>query len=125
MHLPENMSSLNKWLGLGNLVADPKREMFGRDPVATFTMAIGERWKGNERQQGSTMYLPVVARGKLGEHVMEYLTKGRQVLVEGRLQIHAYEDQHQGKHHRASVEADSIQFLGTKDGRELEPLPDR
>jgi single stranded DNA-binding protein len=110
------MSSLNKWLGLGNLTADPQRESMGAEPVATFVMAINERF-GKDVTKHSTTFVRVVARGNLGEAVMTYLSKSRQVLVEGRLHIQRIDDGDR-KFHNASIMADNIQFLGQGGGTE-------
>jgi single-strand DNA-binding protein len=117
------MSSLNKWLGLGNLIADPQPETMPSGPVGTFTMAINERFgKGADAKQ-STTFVRVVAPGKLGESVLQYLTKGRQVLVEGKLQIHQTQEGIR-RYSNASIWAENIQFLGQAGSNERtgEPL---
>jgi single-strand DNA-binding protein len=116
-HSTETMSSLNKWLGLGNLTADPQRESMGAEQVATFVLAISERFGKDADHTKSTTFVRVVARGNLAESVMTYLTKSRQVLVEGRLHIQRVGDGDQ-KYHNASIMAENIQFLGGASGEE-------
>jgi single stranded DNA-binding protein len=118
--LLEKMSSLNKWLGLGNLTADPQREEMPIGPVATFVMAINERFvKSGVEQKQSTTFIRVVAPGKLGESVLAHLRKSRQVLVEGKLHIQHLEEGGK-KFDSASIWAENIQFLG-ESGRTEKP----
>jgi single stranded DNA-binding protein len=105
------MSSLNKWLGLGNLTANPQRESMGTEQVATFVMAINERFGKDSDRAKSTTFVRIVSRGNLGEAVMTHLTKSRQVLVEGKLHIQNINEGGR-KFHNASIIAENIQFLG-------------
>ena len=112
------MSSLNKWLGLGRLTADPQSTQTSAGKVATFTIAINERWKAEGGGSGqATTFVPVMAVGGLAESVMNYLSKGREVLVEGKLQIDTSQTCEHGRHSRPSIKAENIQFLGGKQER--------
>jgi single-strand DNA-binding protein len=115
--LAKNVNGFNKWIGLGNLVADPQRRTTaGGAGFVTFIMAINERWKSEGVSNQATTFVPVVTIGKLAENVALYLKKGRQVLVEGKLHIETYEDKNQIKHNRASIRADRIEFIGNHEG---------
>ena len=72
---------------VGNLGGDPElRYTADGDPVATFSVACNRRWSGADgRQQEETTWYRVSAWRRLAETCAEYLRKGRQVLVEGRL----------------------------------------
>jgi single-strand DNA-binding protein len=106
------MSYLNKWLGMGNLIADPQREGEGAGVTASFVMAINEPWGKEGDRATATTYVRVTAKGKLGEAVLTNLTKSRQVLVEGKLRTQPIEGTDR-KHYAASIWADNIQFLGS------------
>jgi single-strand DNA-binding protein len=106
------MSDLNKWIGVGRLTADPKSHpVTGSGPMTTFTIAVNERYKQGETQRQSTNYVPIVTFGQLAASTAQFLKKGRQVLVAGKLCLEPYEDENQRKHVRASVKAEAIQYL--------------
>ena len=111
------MSYLNKWLGMGNLIADPQREGTGAGVTASFTMAINEPWGNEGERSTATTYVRVTAKGKLGESVLANLTKSRQVLVEGKLRTLPIEGTDR-RHYSASIWADNIQFLGSNESAE-------
>jgi single-strand DNA-binding protein len=108
---------MNRWLGIGNLGRDPEvRFTQGKQAVANFSIAINEKWtdkdgKKNER----TEWVRIVVWGKLAELCGEYLTKGRQVGVEGPLQTREYEKDGE-KRYATEIVADRVDFLGSKNG---------
>ena len=111
------MSYLNKWLGMGNLIADPEREGTGSGVTASFMMAINEPW-GNEGERATaTTYVRVTAKGKLGESVLTRLKKSHTVLVEGKLRTQPIAGTDR-KDYRALIWADNIQFLGSNESAE-------
>ena len=89
------MRSLNKVMLIGNLGADPEiRHTPSGQSVATLRMATNEVWKDREgTKQERTEWHRVVAWGRLAEIAREYLSKGRQIYVEGRLQTRQWQDQ--------------------------------
>jgi single-strand DNA-binding protein len=112
------MAGLNKVILIGNLGRDPElRYTANGQPVATFTLATTESWtnKSGERDQ-RTEWHRVVAWGKLAELAGEYLSKGRQVYVEGRLQTREWEDKEGQKRRTTEVNAQQLLFLGRRDG---------
>ncbi len=112
------MAGLNKVILIGNLGRDPElRYTANGQPVATFTLATTESWtnKSGERDQ-RTEWHRIVAWGKLAELAGEYLSKGRQVYVEGRLQTREWEDKEGQKRRTTEVNAQQLLFLGRREG---------
>ena len=88
------MASLNKVLLIGNLGQDPEMTYTqGGTAKAQLSIATQEKWKdkGGDTQE-KTEWHRVIAWGKLAEICGQYLTKGRQVYIEGRLQTRSWED---------------------------------
>jgi single-strand DNA-binding protein len=85
--------------------------------VANFTLATNESWtdKNNQKQE-RTEWHRIVAWGKLAELCGEYLAKGRQCYVEGRLQTREWTDKEGKKNYTTEVVANSVVFLGGRDG---------
>ncbi len=86
------MKSVNKVILLGNLTCDPElKHTEGKKPVCIFGLATNRSWpiKPGERQL-ATEFHRIVAFDKLAETCYQYLSKGRKVYVEGRLQSHTY-----------------------------------
>jgi single-strand DNA-binding protein len=106
--------SLNKVLLLGNIGRDPEiRYTASGKAVATFTMATSQRWRdqdGNDQER--TDWHRVVAWGRLGEICGEYLSKGKQVFIEGRLQSRDWEDKDGHKRTTVEVIANDMIMLG-------------
>jgi single-strand DNA-binding protein len=119
------MSSFNHVSLLGNIAADPElRYTSGGTPVANFSLATNERGPVDkvtgERKQ-NTNFHKIVCWGKLGETCAEYLSKGRQVLVEGRIQYRSYTDKEGIMRKVAEIIAKNVQFLGGPKKVENEP----
>jgi single-strand DNA-binding protein len=123
--LTKEMSDLNKWIGVGRLTADAKSQppTKGSGPMTTFTIAVNEQYRHGAEQKQSTAFVPIVTLGNMAENCAKILKKGRQVLVEGKLRIEQYEDKDHGKHGRASVWAETIQFLGERSSAESRDEP--
>jgi len=106
--------SLNKVLLLGNLGRDPEvRYTASGKAVATFTVATSSRWKdqdGNDQER--TEWHRVVAWGRLGEVCGDYLSKGKQVFIEGRIQTREWEDQDGNKRTTVEIIANDLIMLG-------------
>ena len=87
---------INKAILIGRLGRDPEvRYAQSGTAVTTFTVATSERWKDKNsgEMQERTEWHRIVAFGKLGEICGEYLTKGKQVYIEGRLQTRSWEQE--------------------------------
>ena len=106
----------NKIILIGNLTKDPElRYTQQGTAVASFTLAVNSRIKSKDESREETLFMDVVVWGKQGEVVSQYLSKGRQALVEGRLRERKWEGQDGQQKRRMEVVADSVRFLGKKD----------
>ncbi len=108
------MSGVNKVIVLGRLGADPEvKNVSANQTVARLSIATSENWTDKEGQkQERTEWHRIVVWGKLAELCGKYLTKGRQVYVEGRLQTRSWEDQQGQKKYTTEIVANTVQFLG-------------
>ena len=112
------MGSVNKVILVGNLGRDAElRYTPGGAAVATLNMATTEVWtdKGGQRQE-KTEWHRVVFWGKVAESLTEYLTKGKQVYVEGRLETRQWNDKDGNKRYTTEIKANEIILLGGKGG---------
>ena len=108
------MGSVNKVILVGNLGRDAElRYTPGGAAVATLNMATTEVWndKGGQRQE-KTEWHRVVLWGKTAESLNEYLTKGKQIYVEGRLQTRQWDDKDGNKRYTTEIRGDRIVLLG-------------
>lgn len=111
------MSGLNKVMIIGNLGRDPEVRQAGESKVANFTVAVTERFTDSSGQrQERTEWVNVVVWRKLAEISQQYLRKGSQVYVEGRLQTRSWDDQNGQKKYMTEVVADNFQMLGRREG---------
>jgi len=108
------MGSVNKVILVGNLGADPElRYTTKGTAVCNLSLATSSTWKDAEgNRQDRTAWHRVVAWGKQGELCKQYLSKGRQVYVEGRLQTSSYTDNAGIKKYSTEVVSNSVVFLG-------------
>ncbi len=108
------MAGVNKAILVGNLGADPEiRYTADGTAVATFRLATSRRWtnKDGERVE-QTEWHRVVAWRRLGEICAQYLSKGKQVYVEGRIQTRSWEDKDGNKRWTTEIVAENLQMLG-------------
>ena len=119
------MASVNLVILVGRLGADPEvRYTPSGKPVASFNLATEETWKGQDGAKHSkTEWHKVIAWGKLGEIAGEYLKKGSQVYIEGKLQTRSWEDKEGNKRYVTEILAQSFQFLDTPKAREGKQAP--
>lgn len=109
---------LNKAVIIGNLTRDPEeRALPSGAKVATFGVATNRVYTDKDGQrQEDTQFHNIVVFGRQAETSAQYLKKGQQVLVEGRLQTRSWDDQQSGqKKYRTEIVADRVQF-GQKSG---------
>ena len=107
------MAGVNKAIILGHLGRDPElRYLQSGQPVCKLNIATSRRYtnKNNEAVE-ETEWHRVSVWGKQAEHCNNYLTKGRQVYVEGRLRTSSYDKDGQ-KHYTTEIVADTVQFIG-------------
>ena len=120
------MASVNKVLLLGNLGRDPElRSTPKGNQVLNFPMATTRRWKDRETDEihDQTDWHRIVVWGRQAEVLSEYLKKGSQVHVEGRLQSRSWTDNDGGKRYTTEIVASRIQMLGRpEDRRSPEPV---
>lgn len=112
------MASVNKVILIGNLGADPEvRYTPGGQAVANFRIACSDNWtdKSGQRQE-RTEWVRIVAWGKTAELCGEYLSKGRQVYVEGRLQTREWTDKENRRQWTTEVVANQVVFLSAGAG---------
>lgn len=109
---------LNKVYLIGNLTRDPElKSLPTGSKVCTFSVATNRVWKDqNGAKQESTEYHNIVVFGRQAETSAQYLKKGQQVMVEGRIQTRSWDDKTTNeKKYRTEIVADSVQF-GAKSG---------
>jgi single-strand DNA-binding protein len=110
-------NGLNKAILIGNLGRDPEvRYTPSGVAVANFSIATSETWTNKEGEKETrTEWHRIVAFGRLGEICGEYLAKGRQVYIEGRIQTRDWEDQNGVKRYTTEIVASQMIMLGARD----------
>lgn len=108
------MGSVNKVILVGNLGRDAElRYTPGGAAVATLNLATTEVWNDKQGQkQEKTEWHRIVLWGKQAESLQEYLVKGKQIYVEGRLQTRQWDDKEGNKRYTTEIKADRITLLG-------------
>lgn len=119
------MSSVNKVILVGNLGQNPEvRHTQGGQSVANFSIATNESWTDKSgAKQEKTEWHRIVVWGKAAEACGKYLSKGRPVYVEGKLQTRQWQDKDGQTKYTTEVNAQTVQFLGGGKG-EGAPAPD-
>lgn len=119
------MASVNEVTLLGNLGSDPDlRYTSDGTPVCNFSLATNERWTSQDGKKGERVeWHRVVAWRRTAELCSEYLAKGRQVYIKGKLQTRQWPDKEGVKHYTTEVVVKEVQFLGsrTKDKNSAPP----
>jgi len=110
-------NGLNKAILIGNLGRDPEvRYTPSGLAVANFSIATSETWTNKEGEKETrTEWHRIVAFGKLGEICGEYLSKGKQIYIEGRIQTRDWEDKDGIKRYTTEVVASQMIMLGSRD----------
>ena len=110
-------NGLNKVLLIGNLGQDPEvKYSHSGLAIATLSLATAESWRDKEtgQRETKTEWHRICAFGKLAEIMGEYLIKGKQVYIEGRLQTRSWEDKDGIKRYTTEVVASQMLMLGSK-----------
>ncbi|HEX4952341.1 MAG TPA: single-stranded DNA-binding protein [Thermoanaerobaculia bacterium] len=110
---------LNKVFLIGNLGRDPEvRTTTSGQPVASFSVATSRRWKDRDgNRQEHTEWHNVVCWGKQAEIAGQYLSKGKQVFIEGRLQTRSWDDKQSGeKKYKTEIIVENFNMLGGRSG---------
>ncbi len=110
------MRGVNKVILVGNLGRDPEvRYIKDGTAVANLRLATSETWNDqNGQKQERTEWHRIVAWGKLAEIAKEYMSKGRQIYVEGKLQTRSWDDRDGNKRYTTEVKAEQMIMLGTR-----------
>jgi single-strand DNA-binding protein len=110
------MAGVNKAILVGNLGRDPElRTTPNGQSVVNFTLATSENWtdKSGERVE-RTEWHRIVVWGKTAEMCAQYLSKGRTVYVEGRIQTREWEDKDGNKRYTTEINANTVNFIGPR-----------
>lgn len=114
------MRGLNRVYLLGNLAKDPDiRATQSKQKVARITVAVGKQWKDKQtgEQKSHTDFINVSAWGFTADICEKYLSKGKPVLIEGRISVRDYDDEKTGRHvWITEVMAENITLLGGGQG---------
>ncbi len=106
---------LNHIIIMGRLTRDPELRRTGSGiAVASFTVAVDRDYSGKDGGEKETDFIDCVAWRNTGEFVSKYFTKGRMIVVSGRLQIRSWADKEGNKRRSAEVVADSCYFGDSK-----------
>ena len=106
-------ASLNRVIIMGNLGQDPDlRYTQNQTAVCTLSVATTEFRSTPEGRQETTEWHRVVVWGKQAENASKYLSKGRTVMIEGRLQTRSWEDKQGQKRYTTEIVAQNVQFVG-------------
>jgi single-strand DNA-binding protein len=114
-------TNLNRVIITGNLTRDPElRNLPSGIAVCNLRVAVNSRRKDNQTGEwvDKPNYFNVKVWGVQGENCAQYLSKGRPVAIDGRLDWSEWEDQQGNKRQSVDIIADSVQFLGSREGSE-------
>jgi single-strand DNA-binding protein len=115
------LMSFNKVIIVGNLGRDPELRYTAQGtPVCTFSVATNERRKDkNGEMQDHTTWFRITLWNRQAETASQYLQKGRQVYIEGRLRVEEYVDRDGKPRHSLEVHATDMQFIGARGGDDV------
>lgn len=109
---------MNKVFLIGRLTADPElRYTSSNLPVASFSLAVNRSFTSQSGEREAD-FINIVVWNKQAENCKNYLNKGSQVAIDGRIQVSKYQDQSGQNRYRTEVVANNVQFLDTKASRE-------
>ena len=113
------MASVNKVILVGNLGADPEtRYQTSGDAITNIRIATTDRWKdkASGEMKEATEWHRVAFFGRLAEIAGEYLKKGSQVYIEGRIRTRKYQDKDGNERYSTEIIGDRMQMLGSRSG---------
>jgi single-strand DNA-binding protein len=119
------MSGVNKVILLGNLGKDPEiRNLESGAKVATFSLATNRSYKGQDGKRiEETEWHNIVLWGSLADLAEKFLTKGRQVFIEGRIKTRQWDDKEGVKRYTTEIVGENMTFVGQRDQRDDVPPP--
>ncbi|MFL5923710.1 MAG: single-stranded DNA-binding protein [Gaiellaceae bacterium] len=112
------MANINRVVLVGNLTRDPElRHTPSGMAVCSLRLAVNTRRKDNQTGEWTEKpnYFDITVWGNQGENCAQYLSKGRPVAIDGRLEWREWEDKDGNKRQTVDIIADSVQFLGSRD----------
>ncbi len=112
------MANLNKVMLIGNAGKDAElRYLASGRPQSKFSLAVNHRWRNQSGDwEEQTEWFNIVIWGDMAERVSQYITKGKSLYVEGRLQTRSWDDDSGQKHYMTEVNAQTVQLLGSREG---------
>ena len=122
------MASVNKWIGIGNLGADPEsRVTASGEAVCNISIACTETWrdKATGEKKEMTEWVRVGFFGKLAEIAGQYLRKGSQVYIEGSLRTRKWQDKNGQDRYTTEIRGDVMKMLGGKPDGQQQPAAPR
>jgi single-strand DNA-binding protein len=118
-HKERTRMSVNKVILLGRLGQDPELKYTPSGAaVCNFSVATSETWtdKNSGQKNEKTEWHRIVVWGKLAELCNQYLSKGRQAFIEGKLQTRSWDDKDGNKRYTTEISATTVQFIGGQAG---------
>ncbi len=109
--------SFNKTILMGNLTRDPEiRSLPSGQTVTNFGLAVNETWtdKASGEKREEVCFVDVDAWGRQGEVVLEYFSKGKPILIEGKLKFRTWEADDGTKRSKHSITLDRFSFVGSR-----------
>ncbi len=112
------MANYNRVILVGNLTRDPQlRYTASQMPVCDFGVAVNRQWTGKDGQgREETCYVDCTAWGRQAEIIQKYMSKGRPILIEGRLTYRQWDGPDGKKRSKLEVTVEQFQFLGARGG---------
>jgi single-strand DNA-binding protein len=109
------MASLNRWDGIGNVGSQETRYMPDGKPVVTMSLACNDNYKNKEGEKVErTEWIRIIFFGKLAEIVDQYVEKGKQLYVSGRMTTREWEDKEGIKRYTTEIIGQDMKMLGSK-----------
>ena len=113
-------TNINRVIITGNLTRDPElRSTSGGTSVCSLRIAVNSRRKEGDQWVDKPNYFDITVWGSQGENCAQYLAKGRPVAIDGRLNWREWEDKEGNKRQTIDIIADSVQFLGSPQGAQM------
>jgi len=114
------MANFNKVILMGNLTRDPQlRYLPNNNPVCDFGIAVNRRWRDRDgNQHDEVCFVDCSAFGRQAEIVNQYMSKGRPILIEGRLKFDSWTGQDGQKRSKHTVVAENVRFIGSREAGE-------
>lgn len=105
---------INKWIGIGNLTRDPDAKTTRNNKsIVTFGIAINNKWiDASGQAQETATFIDCKAFGKVADVIAQYAQKGKQVCIEGHLDLERWTDQGGGQRQKLTVVVDRLELLG-------------